>query len=70
MSVIAGTGAARAGLKQGDIIIGINGTTVTSAQDITSVLSALHPGDRVTLVIVRGKRHIVVHVTLGTAPSS
>ncbi|MGD0054925.1 MAG: trypsin-like peptidase domain-containing protein [Acidimicrobiales bacterium] len=70
MSVIAGTGAAKAGVKQGDIIIGINGTAVTSAQDITSVLSDLHPGDRITLLIVRGKRNIVLHVILGTAPKS
>jgi len=70
MSVIAGPGAAKAGDKQGDIIIGINGTAVTSAQDITSVLSDLHPGDRITLLIVRGKRNIVLHVILGTAPKS
>jgi putative serine protease PepD len=70
MSVIAGTGAAKGGVKQGDVIIGINGTPVTSAQDITSVLSSLHPGDRITLLVVRGKRHIVLHVTLGSVPSS
>jgi S1-C subfamily serine protease len=70
MSVIAGTGAAKGGVKQGDVIIGINGTPVTSAQDITSVLSGLHPGDRITLLIVRGKRHITLHVTLGSVPSS
>jgi S1-C subfamily serine protease len=70
MSVIAGTGAAKGGVKQGDVIIGIDGTPVTSAQDITSVLSGLHPGDRITLRIVRGKQHIVLHVTLGSVPSS
>jgi S1-C subfamily serine protease len=71
MSVIAGTGAAKAGVKQGDIIVGINGTAVTSAQDITSVLSDLHPGDRITLLLVRGKQqHDVLHVMLGTVPKS
>jgi S1-C subfamily serine protease len=70
MSVIAGTGAAKGGVKQGDVIIGINGTPVTSAQDITSVLSSLRPGDRITLLVVRGKRHVVLHVTLGSVPSS
>jgi S1-C subfamily serine protease len=70
MSVIAGTGAAKAGVKQGDIIVGINGTHITSAQDITSVLSGLHPGDRITLQLVRGKQHLTVHVVLGTVPKS
>lgn len=70
MSVIAGTGASRAGVKQGDVIVGVNGTRITSSQDITSVLSSLHPGDTVTLQLVRGKKHLSLKVTLGTAPAS
>ena len=70
MSVIAGTGASKAGLKQGDVIVGVNGTPITSAQDITSVLSGLRPGDTITLQVVRGTKHFTVHVTLGTTPSS
>jgi putative serine protease PepD len=70
MSVIAGTGAAAGGVKQGDIIIGINGTTINGAQDLTSVLSGLHPGDRITLKVVRGTKRLTLHVTLGTQPSS
>jgi S1-C subfamily serine protease len=70
MSVIAGTGAEKAGVKQGDIIVGVNGTPITSAQDITSVLSSLHPGDKITLQLVRGKKHFTLHVTLGSAPKS
>jgi serine protease Do len=70
MSVIAGTGAAKAGVKQGDIIVGVNGTRITSSQDITSLLSSLHPGDTITLQLVRGKKHFNLKVTLGTAPST
>jgi S1-C subfamily serine protease len=69
MSVIAGTGASKAGVQQGDIIVGVNGQRITSAQDITSVLSSLHPGDTITLQLVRGKKHFSLKVTLGTAPS-
>ena len=58
MSVISGTGAAAAGVKQGDIIVGINKTKIESAQDVTSVLSSLRPGDVVTLHIVRGTKHL------------
>jgi S1-C subfamily serine protease len=70
MSVISGTGAAAAGVKQGDIIVGINKTTVGSAQDVGSVVSALRPGDVITLHIVRGKRRLTISVTLGTQPRS
>ncbi len=70
MSVIAGSGAAAAGVQQGDIIVGINSTTIDSAQDVTSVISSLHPGQRIALHIVRGSKHLVVNVTLGKAPAS
>jgi S1-C subfamily serine protease len=70
MSVISGTGAAKAGVRQGDIIIGINGTTVNSAQDVSSIISALRPGDVVSLKIVRGTKTITLKVALGTQPKN
>ena len=70
MSVIADSGASRAGVKQGDIIVGINKTTITSAQDVTDVLSRLYPGDVIALHLVRGTKHLTLDVTLGTAPKS
>lgn len=70
MSVIAGTGAQAAGVHQGDIIVGINGTTIEGTQDLTSVLSALHPGNVITLRIVRGSKHLTLKVTLGHAPAN
>jgi putative serine protease PepD len=68
MSVVPSSGAAAAGLKQGDIIVAINGTAVASAQDVSSVVSALHPGDVISVKIVRGTQTIAKSVTLGTAP--
>ena len=68
-SVITGTGAAAAGLQQGDIIIGINKTTIAGAQDVSSVISSLKPGDQITLHIVRGTKHLSVKVTLGHQPA-
>jgi putative serine protease PepD len=68
MSVISGTGAAAAGVRQGDIIVGINHTTIGGAQDVSSVTSSLRPGDVITLHIVRGSKHVDIKVTLGTEP--
>ena len=70
MSVISGSGAAAAGVQQGDIIVGINKTTVESAQDVTSVISTLRPGDVIELHIVRGTKHLTLKVTLGKTPST
>jgi putative serine protease PepD len=69
MSVIAGTGAEAAGVKQGDVIVGINATAIQSAQDVSSVISSLHPGDVIALKVVRGTRHVTLQVTLGRQPA-
>ncbi len=66
MSVIAGTGAAAARVKQGDVIVGINSTPIGGAQDVSSTISALRPGDVITLHIVRGTKHLSLRVTLGS----
>lgn len=70
MSVISGTGAAAAGIKQGDVIVGINATSITSAQDVSSVISSLRPGDVITVHLVRGTKHLSLKVTLGREPAS
>jgi S1-C subfamily serine protease len=41
--------AADAGISSGDVITSLNGTTVDSAQKLTSLLSGKHKGDRVTV---------------------
>ncbi len=63
--VIPGTGAAAAGLRQGDIIVKINTTPISSAQDVTNVLSSFKPGDVITVDVVRGSQHLTFKVTLG-----
>lgn len=64
MSVISGTAAQRAGIQQGDVIVKMNGVAIGGAQDVASVLAPLHPGDRVTIGLVRGTQHLTVTATL------
>lgn len=70
LSVISGTGAASGGVKQGDIIVGINNLPVSNAQDVASIVSGFKPGDVIELQILRGTTHLTIHVTLGSAPKS
>lgn len=70
MSVISGTGAAAAGVEQGDVITAMNGTTIGSAQDVSNFMANEHPGQKVVLTIVRGSNTIKLTVTLGHAPSA
>jgi S1-C subfamily serine protease len=50
--VEAGTPAASAGISAGDQIIAAAGTTVSSQSDLTSAISAKHPGDTITVTWV------------------
>jgi putative serine protease PepD len=69
VSVRSGTPASKAGLRAGDVIVSIDGTKVSSADELRSAISAHKPGERVSVTYVRsGKRH-TVSVTLASRPS-
>ena len=51
--VVAGSPAALAGLRPGDVIIRFAGVRIQTIEDLTSALSAKRPGDQVELVILR-----------------
>jgi S1-C subfamily serine protease len=47
-----GAPASKAGLVAGDVITSVNGTTISSADDLTAQTSASHPGDRFVIEYV------------------
>ena len=49
--VTKGGGAADAGLTKGSIITGINGTTVTSMENLKNELQYYEQGEKVTLTV-------------------
>ncbi len=52
-SVVEGTGAAKGGLKPGDIIISINDTRINSMTEIGTVIAKLKVGETVKVKVVR-----------------
>lgn len=60
---------AKAGLKQGDVIVAINGQKVEGVTDATLKVTGHAPGSTITLDIVRDGKHMKVPVTLGTRPT-
>ncbi len=61
--------AAGAGIRQGDVIVGIGGSKVSSAEDVGSTLDARHPGDKVNVELIgTGGDRRTITVTLGTRP--
>lgn len=49
-------GVATSGLKAGDVITRINGKSIDRQADLTEYVSALQPGTKVALTVVRNKR--------------
>ena len=52
----------------GDIIVAADGRKIASASALEDAIIADHPGQRVTLAIVRGTKHLTVALKLGTRP--
>ena len=56
--VVPSSPAAQAGLGEMDIIVGINDTPITGIRDISNVLKALKPGQKIQIRYLRdGKQH-------------
>jgi serine protease Do len=62
--------AAKAGIKAGDVVIGIEGDTVHTASDVSSRVGMAKPGDRLKLVLWRDKARQDITVSLGKAESA
>ncbi len=65
--VYAGSGAAKAGIKPGDVIVSLAGRPTPSLEALSGILAHHKPGDRVK-VKLDGQRPRTVTVTLGQLP--
>ncbi len=63
-AVISGSAADKAGLKDGDIIIAVNGTKIGTAGSLSSLLGEYTVGDTVQLTVLRDGNELTVKVTL------
>ena len=63
-AVEQGSGAAQAGLQEGDLITAINGNAVTDYESLVGQINGKQPGEKVTVTIRRGGQEQQVDVTL------
>jgi serine protease Do len=63
--VTPGLPAERAGMKLGDVVVGIEGTAIASGGDLTERLAQFQPGQRVRLDVVRYGERMDINVELG-----
>jgi S1-C subfamily serine protease len=61
--------AAKAGIKEGDIVTSIEGVTVDMLHPLDSLLIRFAPGRTVTLEVYRSGSTIKLQITLGTRPA-
>ncbi len=67
-AVTTGTPADQAGLRAGDVIVGIDGRAVGGAESLTGFVRQHASGDAVTLTVVRDGEAVDLEVTLTTKP--
>ena len=66
-SVEPGSAADEVGIEEGDILLRVDNTSVTTPQELESAIYKYAPGDTVKLIIYRSGRQYSVTVTLGEA---
>ncbi len=64
-AISSGSAAEKAGLKEGDIILEINGEKITTDNSLATIIQKYKPGDRISLRILRGTQEETIAVTLG-----
>ena len=62
--------AARAGLKEGDVIAGVNGQSVADANQLTLAVGAIPPGTKIELTLRRDGKTEQIAATTGERPGS
>jgi S1-C subfamily serine protease len=68
--IVKDSPAAKAGMKEGDVVSGLNGTDVRDHESFLPMLATHKPGDTITLTIRRGKEYLDVPVVLGERPAN
>jgi serine protease Do len=68
-AVEPGGGAAKAGIKAGDVVIKVDSQEVTSKQTLSFLVANTAPGSRIPIELIRDGRRLTVNATVGKRPS-
>lgn len=64
-AITSGSAAEKAGLKEGDIILELNGEKITEKNTLSKIIMKYGPGDKITLKILRDKAEKIIEAVLG-----
>ncbi|SFL11731.1 Do family serine endopeptidase [Rhodanobacter glycinis] len=62
------SGADKAGIQPGDIIIGFNGHAIDQGADLPPLVAMTKPGTKVPVEVLRNGKKLTLHATVGTMP--
>jgi serine protease Do len=68
-AVVQGSPAAKAGIRQGDVIVGFNGESIKDSHDLPTVVAKTPVGEEVSVTLRRDGKTQKVPVTVGKLPS-
>jgi serine protease Do len=66
--VTPASGAAKAGIQAGDIIVGYNGHAIDQGADLPPLVAMTKPGTRVPVEVLRNGSKLTLNATIGTMP--
>lgn len=64
LSTVKGGGAEAAGIKEGDVIVGLDGKDITSMSALQNALADYDPGDEVSVTVMRSKNNSYEEIEL------
>jgi serine protease Do len=65
-----GTAASRAGIRQGDVILSVNGHAVADSNELRNTIASIKPGTTVDVGLLRDGRNETVHAKLEEMPAA
>lgn len=69
-SVLPGSPADKAGIRDNDVIISVDGVDINNSNPLSSLIGRKNVGDVVELTVVRDEKELSISVTLEAAPNS
>ena len=64
-AIVADAPADKAGLKQGDVIVGFDGSKVDDSSALPGLVAVISPGTKVEVEVIRNGERLTIPVTLG-----